>query len=449
MDLYSLQDAVAEARIGGYHGYAGRIGDLITSLRKILEQKPEVLIPARGPVIEEPESAIKLLIQRLQAAYANYLSVNAGHWYFKDRYEILAGRALGSAARVDWMPYATVINDSPPEWVVPIRNSRLLLSRDGCGFLIDCGSNAIIAEIRKLVETERLSRLDGLYITHYHDDHTDKVGELVGQFDCPVYSCRELADILEHPQSYRLPCLTPNPITNLTCLANGHKMQWKEFELTSYYFPGQTLYHGALLVERDDGQRIFFIGDSFTPSGMDDYCLLNRNFLHEAMGYLYCLDLLLKMPGDYLLVNQHVVNTFRFDGRQIENMMEVLAKRREILAEIFPWDDPNYGIDERWVRIQPYGQKARAGQSVEIAVKILNHSSSDQVFAVKPNAPEGFRLEPAKASGSVESRQETEIRFTVTVPSSVSENLHIITCDVGFGEWNLRQWCESLLEISP
>ncbi len=449
MDLYSLQDAVADAKIRGYHGYAGRIGDLISSLREVLKQKADVLIPARGPVIEEPESAVNLLIQRLRAAYGNYLSVNAGHWYFKERYEALARRALGSPPGVERMPYANVVQETPPDWVIPIRNSRLLISRDGSGFLIDCGSNAIIAEIVKLAESEKLSGIDGVYITHYHDDHTDKIGELVTEFDCPVYSCRELADILERPEAYRLPCLTPNPIANLTSLADGHRMQWKEFNLTSYYFPGQTLYHGALLIERDDGQTIFFVGDSFTPSGMDDYCLLNRNLLHEGMGYFYCLDLLLKMPQDCLLVNQHVVSTFRFDRPQLEHMTKMLAKRKEILAELFPWDEPNYGIDERWARIQPYGQKARAGQNIEIAVKILNHSRAAEVFTVKPNVPEGFRLEPAKVSRSVESQKEAEIRFTVTVPSNVSESLYIITCDIGFGQWDLRHWCESMLEISP
>ncbi|MHC4434796.1 MAG: MBL fold metallo-hydrolase, partial [Planctomycetota bacterium] len=339
-DLYSLQDAVADAKIGGYHGYAGRIGDLISSLRKVLKQNPDILIPARGPVIRTPKSSVNLLIQRLQAAYSNYLSINAGHWYFKDRYETLARRALGPQADVDWMAYATVIEKKPPDWVIPIRNSRLVLSKDGAGLLVDCGSNAIIEEVKKLAKAKRLSGLDGIYITHYHDDHTDKVTELVRQFKCPVYSCRELADVLEHPQDYRLPAMTANKIADVTSLAHGQKKRWKEFELTSYYFPGQTLYHGALLVERDDGQKIFFIGDSFTPSGMDDYCLLNRNFLHAGMGYFYCLDLLLNMSHDYLLVNQHVVEPFRFSGPQLEHMAEVLTKRTAILAELFPWDEP-------------------------------------------------------------------------------------------------------------
>ena len=449
MDLYSLQDAVAEAKIGGSHGYAGRIGDLIASLRKVLEQKPDILVPARGPVIQDPESAVKLLIQRLQRAYSNYLSINAGHWYFKNRYETLASRALGSPTRVDWMPYATVVRKVPPDWVIPIRNSRLLVSADGSGFLIDCGSNAIIAEIVKLVKSGRVSGLDGVYITHYHDDHTDKIGELVKEFNCPVYSCQELADILEHPEAYRLPCLTSNPIVNLTSLADGHKMRWKEFNLTSHYFPGQTLYHGALLAERNNGEKIFFIGDSFTPSGMDDYCLLNRNFLHEGMGYDYCLNILKNMAPDYLLVNQHVVEPFRFDMAQIEHMANVLAKRRAIMAELFPWNEPDYGIDERWARIHPYSQKADPGQTVEIVVKILNHSSSPEVFTVRPNVPEGFGLEPEEMSVSVEPRRESDVRFKITLPRAAPKNPYVITCNVEFDEWDLHHWCESMVDIRP
>lgn len=447
MDIYSLQDAVGEAKIGGYHGYAGRIGDLIASLRKVLEQNPDILIPARGPVIEEPASAVKLLIQRLRAAYSNYLSINAGHWYFKERYDTLATRALGSPERVDWMPYATVVKKAPPDWVIPIRNSRLLVSADGSGFLIDCGSSAIIAEVVKLVKSGRVSGVDGVYITHYHDDHTDKIGELVQEFNCPVYSCLELADILEHPEAYRLPCLTPNPIANLTSLADGHKMRWKEFNLTSYDFPGQTIYHGALLAERDDGQKIFFIGDSFTPSGIDDYCLLNRNLLHEGMGYDYCLDILRKMPQDYLLVNQHVVEPFRYDKDQIEHMANMLAKRKKIMADLFPWNEPNYGIDERWARIYPYGQRTAPGQTVEVSIKILNHSSSPEVFTVRPNVPEGFGLVPEKISESIGPHRQSDMRFRVIVPSNVSKDIQIITCDVEFDEWELRHWCECMVEI--
>jgi hypothetical protein len=222
---------------------------------------------------------------------------------------------------------------------------------------------------------------------------------------------------------------------------------WKEFELNSYYFPGQTLYHGALLVKRSDGDKIFFIGDSFTPSGIDDYCLLNRNLLHEQTGYFYCLDFLKEMPQDYLLVNQHVVEPFRYGKAQIEQMANLLTKRKAILADLFPWDEPNYGIDERWARIYPYGQQAKPGETIEITVKILNHSNSAEVFTVRPNVGEGFGLEPQEMSETLKPLNESDMQFRIKIPNSVSKSPKVITCDVAFAGWDLRHWCETMVEI--
>ena len=71
-DLSSLQDAIPEAKARGYHGYAARAGELIASLRTIAARKPDVLVPARGPLIENPQQAINLLIARLQALMASH-----------------------------------------------------------------------------------------------------------------------------------------------------------------------------------------------------------------------------------------------------------------------------------------------------------------------------------------------------------------------------------------
>jgi len=446
-DLYSLQDAVPAAKIGGYHGYAGRLGELIKSLRKIINQNPDILVPAHGPVIRNPKAAIERLIEKLQAAYKNYLSINAGHWYFKERYETLAARVLEPDDKVDWMPYAETIRKKPPGWIVPVNNSRLVLSEDLSGFLIDCGSKAIIQEVIKLRESGRLSRLEGLFITHYHDDHTNEINELIKEFKCPVYACQDSIDILQNPHAYRLPAMTSKGIPNLTSVSDGHKMRWKEFDFTFCYFPGQTLYHDALLVEKDDGEKIFFIGDSFTPSGIDDYCLQNRNLLQQGMGYFYCLAFLRKMPPDYLLINQHVIEPFRYNQAQIEHMILKLEERRRILAKLFPWDEPNYGIDERWARIYPYGQKIKPGQNVDISVKIFNHSNSPHTFTVSLNVPKEFRLKPEKASIDIKSGKEGEARFEIVVPSNISEKVYVITSDIKFDKWDLRHWSEAILEV--
>ncbi len=446
-DLYSLQDAVEEAKIGGYHGWAGRMSTLIDSLRKVAAREPDILVPARGPVIRNPGEAINLLIERLQAVYENYLSISAGRWYFKDNYDILARRVLGDNPKVNWMPWAEVIKDKPPEWIIPISNSRLIISKDCCGFLIDCGSRGIVEQVIKLKETGKLTGLEGLFITHYHDDHTDNVAACLSEFNCPVYATGPSVDILKHPGDYRLPCLTPNPIADIKVMPEAHKMRWKEFTFTFHDFPGQTIYHDALLVEKDGAEKIFFIGDSFTPSGIDDYCLQNRNLLHESMGYFYCLNLIKKIPNGTLLINEHVVEPFSFNAGQLDLMTATLTKRKALLAELLPWDEPNYGIDERWVRFSPYGSKARPGRNVQVSLKTFNHSNAFRTFTFALNLPAGFDAMPPTTSVTIPPRTEKQVDFNLSIDSSVDPGTYVITADVQQEQWNLPRWTEAIIEV--
>lgn len=446
-DLYSLQDAVAQTKIGGYHGWAGRMSILIDSLLRVAAEKPDVLIPARGPVIRTPGEAINLLVRRLREVYENYLSISAGRWYFKDSYDVLARRVLGPDPKVNWMPWAEVINDKLPEWIIPISNSRLVISKDGGGFLIDCGSRQILDEVIKLRQAGKLTGLDGLFITHYHDDHTDNVGACLAEFKCPVYATGPLIDILERPEAYHLPCLTPNPIADIRVMPEAHKMRWKEFTFTFHDFPGQTIYHDALLVEKDGAEKIFFIGDSFTPSGIDDYCLLNRNLLHESTGYFYCLDLLRRMPSGTLLINQHVVEPFGFAAGQLDRMTDVLTKRKSLLAELFPWDDPSYGVDEGWVRFYPYGRKARPGQTVHISLKVFNHSGVSHTLTATLNLPAGFDATPATITAAVPPRTEKQADFDLVVGGSIDRGTYVLTADMEWEPWKLPRWTEAIIEI--
>jgi hypothetical protein len=178
--------------------------------------------------------------------------------------------------------------------------------------------------------------------------NTEKINALLKTFPCPVFVHghwgRRRAST---PGHIDLPCLTTESITDCTVVPDRHTRRWREFQLTFYDYPGQTLYHSALLVEHDNGERLFFLGDSFTPSGIDDYCLLNRNLMHEGEGYLRCLDILATLPDNCMLVNEHVSPVFQFDAPQLALMRKTLAERKALLAELFPWDDANYGIDEQ------------------------------------------------------------------------------------------------------
>lgn len=94
LDLWSLQDAVPEAKLRGYHGYAARAGELIRSLRAVAARKPDLLVPARGPIVEQPVAAIERLISRLKAVLREHFTTDALRWYFGDDNLRLRARKL-------------------------------------------------------------------------------------------------------------------------------------------------------------------------------------------------------------------------------------------------------------------------------------------------------------------------------------------------------------------
>jgi hypothetical protein len=226
-------------------------------------------------------------------------------------------------------------------------------------------------------------------------------------------------------------------------MEDGARQKWNEFEFTYSYFPGQTIYHGGLLVQKDS-QSIFFAGDSFTPSGMDDYCLLNRNFLGPEPGFLECLRQIRKLTGDYLLINQHVAPAFRFSPAQLDLMISTFSRRRELLAALFPWDDPNYGTDDAWARFYPYTAVGAAGGRIPLAVILRNHSVGEREFRVTPRVPAGWPAPVGPLRVSVPAHGERTVHFTVTAGGA---GLGIVTADVAFGAWDLREWIEAMVTV--
>ena len=441
-DLSSLQDAIPEAQARGYHGYAARAGELIESLRRIAARNPDVLVPARGPLIENPQEAIRHLIARLQALMASHFATDALRWYWGDDNLRLRSRAVLDQRPVDSMPMA---EQRPlPDWALAIGNSRLLISRTGNGWLIDAGFDGTRPKLDELRVQGRLKTLEGIWITHYHDDHTDYAQSLADHFHCFVYFTSPLTDILEHPSHYRMPCLPTAPITSCKPQRDGTHLRWHEFQLTFFDFPGQTLYHDGLLVDRDGGGTLFFTGDSFTPSGIDDYCLQNRDFVGDGEGYLYCLDVLERLPRDVWFVNQHVDPTFQFSSDQIARMRAELLKRRAILKELAPWPDPNYAIDESWAAVVPYGSNVHKGDRVTVHLLILNHSPHRETYRVKWNLPAGWKLNQADREVAILPHHEAGVQAVFTVEG---EGLKVITADVEFEGRQLQEWTEALVDV--
>lgn len=444
LDLYSFQDAIPEAQIRGYHGYGARLADLVASLQKIAAEKPDLIVPSRGPVIRDPQASIARLIERVQTLYRNYLSTNALHWYFKeDRMRLCGERVLGTEASIELMPYAH--HEQTPSWVFEHSTSRLLISDSGGAFLLDCGYQRVIDAVRDLITQGVIEKVEGIFVTHYHDDHTDMVQAAAEVFGCPVYATKEYADVLTHPGAWHLPAMTANPIRNIKVVNDGHQMQWHEFQLTFHFFPGQTYYHGALMAEKPEQVPIFFVGDAFAPSGLDDYCVLNRNLVHDDSGYLLCLKKLRGIGRPFWLVNEHIPFVFRFSQQELDYLESRYRQRISVMKELFPWDDPNYGIDEQWAVMYPRGQTAAANRNVSIEVRITNHSPAERTFSVSPKWPAGWTAENSSRTLTLPARQAGTLELSAT--TSAAAGIHVVTADIASDGMVFREWLDAIVTV--
>jgi hypothetical protein len=229
-------------------------------------------------------------------------------------------------------------------------------------------------------------------------------------------------------------------------MAQGAVLQWHEFEFMFSYFPGQTLLHDSLLVKRASGETVLFVGDSFTPSGLDDYCLWNRNFLAAQSGFLRCLEDLQKLPPDHLLVNQHVEPAFRFSSDQLTFMIQSLQLRAEAMERLFPWPNINYGIDEQWARLMPYESSVTPGRPFELRSVIWNHLPKEQEYRVHLVLPEGWASDRDEYRLRAPAQSEGAVSMRIT-PGVHSRDLAIVLVDVDFGPWQLRQWSEAIVKL--
>ena len=438
-DLYSLQKGDDTYR--DYHSFLGNRRKLEPSLGKLRSSAATVLVPSHGEVMRDAKAAIDLTLQRLSDVWRNYTAVSAINYYFPDLF--------GDTTQFHKMTPAQT-HDLPNFIHRVAFTSMAIISQTGAALLIDCGHDSVVDMLQQWIVQGRITSVDACWVTHYHDDHVDGLHRLVSVLGCPIVADRHIAEIIEYPSRFFLPCLSPvgAPVARVT--GEGDSWQWHEFKLTAMHLPGQSLYHGGLLVE-GRGLRVFFCGDSAAPTGLDDYCAPNRNFLGAGVGMRRCLEIWRKRRPD-LIINQHQERAFSFTDAGIDTMEAHLIERERLLAALLPWAHPNFGTDEGWLRIYPYEQETDAGAVIAIDVQFTNHGQDSLTARIEPVLPKGWRWQrwrsrplvivPPKTSGTTDGHDPRPDRAACAwlhVPDSAGAGRYIIPFRATWGDRYLGQ----------
>lgn len=434
-DLYSLQKG---QQTSDYHGFLGARDELKESLEKVRQASPTALIPTHGVVMDNPDRAIDALSERLAYCYDKYVAISALRHYFPQLFAEFEGHP-------GHMPIRE--GKPPPECLRHFGTTWLIISENNEAFAMDCGSPNIIKQIQQLQADNEVSEVTQFWVTHYHDDHVNAIPEFQETFPCETITDTVVAQVITNPIGFRLPCISP-AITRVDRITqDGDSWQWNEFTMTAYHFPGQTYYHGGLLVE-GHGVRMFFGGDSFTMAGIDDYCSGNRNLLGADVGYGKCLRLIQELKPTHIF-NCHVDPAFDFTDAELACMLDTLAEREKCYTELFPWDHANYGMDEHWVRCYPYEQEIAPGGTAQLRVEITNHSDESRTATAQPMLPASWGMEIASAETTIPSRTDGHIDFSIPIPQHCTASGRIvIPVDITYNARPLGQFREAIFVLT-
>jgi glyoxylase-like metal-dependent hydrolase (beta-lactamase superfamily II) len=442
-DFYRL-DKAFPGMSGGYWGFGGAVEDVLNSLGSILLYKPALLIPSHGGLIGDPSGAVNLLRGRLDAVMKNFF--------------ILADWRISPSHRGHSRPWpgldVPMLKPLPrvemPRWLHKTKElgtSSYIQAEDGSAFFFDCGFPPIARVIDGLIRSGTIKGVDGIWISHYHDDHVTSVNDVRRKHGAKVYAQNELRDILENPKAYCMPCLFPESIHIDHPVSEGEVIHWKGYKLTGYFFPGQTLYHDGTLIERDgEDTRVFMTGDSFANWGIDDYCSFNRNFLGrdgDINGYGRCLRLLGELKPDLLMAAHWGPEPV--SEAYLQKTLRLLEHRQELMSPLFPWDDCNFGLDPYWIRAYPYRQQIFRGQMLTLEARIYNHSNSPRRALAELRIPGGWACSRG-GSVIIKPHQEGNIRLTARAPHSPAQRREVLGLAIRFGDRDLGEAAAAIVD---
>jgi glyoxylase-like metal-dependent hydrolase (beta-lactamase superfamily II) len=433
-EVYSLQKLIPGLP-AAYEGFGGAVGDVKASLDLVLQRKPDLVVPSHGVIVRDPPAAVAELKKNLDAVMNNFLTT--ADWRVNRRGVYPPDKAPAMLPALPPVAY--------PKWFRDIRfTSKAIVADDTSIFLSDCGNAAVIDRLAQLLAAREIGPIEGIWITHYHDDHTAFINAAQQRFGGRIHVQRELVNIIEHPAAYNMPCLVAEPIRVDRIMEHGETIEWKEFRLTAYYFPGQTLYHAGLLVERD-GFKLFLSGDSFGNWGIDDYCCENRNFLGRNAGYQRCLDLLLEIKPD-MMVNPHW-GPVPISSEYVKKTKDLLEQREKLYGRLFPHDNANFGTDPYWIHAYPYRQAALPGARVEIEARVMNHSARPMLARTELNVPRGWKVERTNLEIEIPARTEGRIRLGAITPSAPPRRRAVVGISANVNGKPLGEFAEAIVDF--
>ena len=424
------------------YGEHGGAAATILSLLALKRERLDLLLPSHGEPIRDVDAAIDRTVDELW----RLLDFRGSH------------RELG-----EWI-------DRPFVSLTPhlLQNrtsfslSYVLVSRSGKALLLDYGYDAIadvpnvtdrsarrpwLYSLEALKREHGVTSVDVVLPTHYHDDHVAGFNLLREVEGTQVWAPEHIADVLEDPTRYDLPCLWYDAIPVARRLPRQGTVRWEEFEIGVHELPGHTAFAAAYSFEVD-GTRVVASGDQQNMAW-------GRQPLPERLNYIYpnrvSLGDFVRSARLYAEIDPELMIGGHWPPRWVApDYLEMLAEQGELMDELhrslLPLEEVDLGLEGFAARIEPYRSEIPGGEAFELEVWVRNPFPQPDEVHVRLAVPDGWRADPPEQRVGLAGRADGTLRFRVQ-PSPQPVRRARIAADVTVGSQPFGQQAEALVTV--
>ena len=425
--------------------YSNSEGPAMTVLSCYLlqDEKLGLLLPSHGRAMPDPDAALELLAERMQAL------VDSQRWYGWDLRDRLRNPFTNLTEHL-------LINRSS------LSTGYVLLSDTGEALFIDFGYDMTtglpsgtdraarrpwLASLAALKSQFGVTKVTAALPTHYHDDHVAGLPLLRDVEGTEIWTPANVAPILDDPHLHDLPCQWYEPIRSDRILPLGGAVTWNEYTIKVHDQPGHTLFAAAFEVDVD-GVRVMFTGDQQEGLGVRDD---RREILNYQYRNRFRIEDYRKSAQLYKRVAPGLLASGHWSPRWVEGgYLDYLDYAGEDLIDmhhaLLPLDELDLGADGVLARISPYRRSTPVDSTVQFTVTVRNPHADVARASIRPVIPAGWRGEPELLDCELAAGEERELQFTVRVGSRAARRERVAV-DVTIGSLQLGQHAEALVSV--
>jgi glyoxylase-like metal-dependent hydrolase (beta-lactamase superfamily II) len=426
------------------YGNQTGVPSLSLTLQTLAGLELAAIFPSHGSPIDQPAAACAELNRKLSDYY---------QWLNLHRYPAAAGYAP--------LPWdSRLVPLTPHLWAntTSVANHYALLADDGTAMFLDYGfpsgshfaANFRFAEhsLEELRRVAGLKSIDVVLPSHYHDDHVGGLQYVYQKYGAKLWVFENMADILEHPHAYKIPCLWEQPMAASKIFGEGESFSWRGTTFQATKTPGHTEYHCALRFEVD-GRRIAYVGDTLArgPAGPRFGGPVFQNRFAPG-DFVESVTKIRDFAPEFLL-------TGHFGVQRVEPAFLDAALAQARTIEGIVWgliavpEEAGFALDPNWATIYPYQATATPGQPLDLSVRVVNHLRDATSARAELRLPEGWRSEDVANPVEISGGGQGELRFRLSVPNDATPGeRHVIVASVSLDARRFGPAAEGIVRVT-